>query len=202
MKIYKVNEFAKRIGKSTNTLRRWDREGTLQAKRHPSGHRYYEESDIHAVLGYKEEKRKIIVYCRVSSNNQKDDLKSQEEATRIFCLGSGIAVDEWISEIGSGLNFKRKKFLDLMFRISRGEVSQLIVAHKDRLCRFGFDFFLNLAKENDCKVVIINQEQLSPQQEMVEDLMAIIHVFSCRLYGLRKYKKKVKEIILEKDESN
>jgi len=99
----------------------------------------------------------------------------------LFCLLSGITVDDWIQEIGGGMNFKRKKFLTLMSRIQKGEVAKLLIAHKDRLCRFGFDYFLFLAKEKGCEIVVVNQESLSPQQEMVEDLMAIIHTFSCRL---------------------
>lgn len=117
--------------------------------------------------------------------------KSEEQ----FCLNGGIPVDEWIQEVGGGMNFKRKKFLSLMSRISAGEIKSLLVAHKDRLCRFGFDFFEYMATENGCEIKVVNQESLSPQQEMVEDLMAIIHTFSCRLYGLRKYKKKIKTMI-------
>ncbi len=201
-KIYRIDEFAKRVGKGKSTLRKWDNEGLLPAKRTPGGQRYYDELDVRKILGYDESSRKTIVYCRVSSHSQKDDLHSQEEATRQFCLGGGIAVDEWVSEIGSGLNFKRKKFLNLMSRIYRGEIQQLIIAHKDRLCRFGFDYFQYMADENGCKLLVINQEQLSPQQEMVEDLMAIIHVFSCRLYGLRRYKNKIKEVVMNESNSN
>lgn len=196
-KIYKINEFGKRIGKSTSTLRRWDTEGRLIAKRTPTGQRYYDESDVRKILGIKDVERKIIVYCRVSSYNQKDDLKSQVTAMEQFCLNGGIAVDEWIQEIGGGMNFKRKKFLSLMSRIATGDIKTLLVAHKDRLCRFGFDFFEHMATENGCEIKVVNQESLSPQQEMIEDLMAIIHTFSCRLYGLRKYKKKIKEVIEE-----
>ncbi len=196
-KIYKTNEFGKRIGKSTSTLRRWDTEGRLIAKRTPTGQRYYDESDVRKILGIKDVERKIIVYCRVSSYNQKDDLKSQVTAMEQFCLNGGIAVDEWIQEIGGGMNFKRKKFLSLMSRIATGDIKTLLVAHKDRLCRFGFDFFEHMATENGCEIKVVNQESLSPQQEMVEDLMAIINTFSCRLYGLRKYKKKIKEVIEE-----
>ena len=141
-----------------------------------------------------DEQKKTIVYCRVSSRGQLPDLKSQVEAMRQFCLGAGIAVDEWISEIGGGMNFKRKEFLSLMDRIERGEVSQLNIAHKDRLVRFGFDFFFISAQKHGCKIIVANQEQLSPQQEMVEDLMAIVNCFSSRLYGLRSYKGKIKEV--------
>ena len=96
------------------------------------------------------------------------------------------------------MNFKRKKFLKIMDAIQNGEVSKLLIAHKDRLVRF--EYFEHLAVTNGCELIVVNQESLSPQQEMVEDLMAIIHTFSCRLYGLRKYKKDIKKAII--DESN
>lgn len=174
-KLRRVKEFAERIGKSTSTLRRWDREGKLPAKRSASGHRYYDESDVRKALGYDvaAEQKKTLVYCRVSSRSQLPDLKSQVSAMRQFCLGAGIAVDEWIEEIGGGMNFKRKEFLSLMDRIEQGEISKLIIAHKDRLVRFGFDFFFIFSQKHGCEIVVVNQEQLSPlspQQEMVEDL--------------------------------
>lgn len=192
---YRIHEFAKKIGVSVKTLRRWDMNGKLVAKRTPSNHRYYEEADLRKLYGIKEESRKTVVYCRVSSTRQKNDLESQITAMEQFCLASGIAVDDWIQEIGGGMNFKRQKFLTLMSRIQRGEIAKLLIAHKDRLCRFGFDYFSFLAKENDCEIIVVNQESLSPQQELIEDLMAIIHTFSCRLYGLRKCKKNIKKAI-------
>jgi predicted site-specific integrase-resolvase len=97
-----------------------------------------------------------------------------------------------VQEIGGGMNFKRKHFLSIMDRIQRGEISKLLIAHKDRLMRFGFDLFQHIASENGCEIVVVNQASLSPQQEMVEDLMAIVHTFSCRLYGMRKYKSEIK----------
>lgn len=193
---YRLHEFAKKIGVSANTLRRWDAKGKLIAKRTLSNHRYYDESDLRQLYGITEEDRKTVVYCRVSSTGQKDDLKSQLVAMEKFCLSSGIPIDEWIQEIGGGMNFKRRKFLSMMSRIQNGEISKLLIAHKDRLCRFGFDYFNVMAKENGCEIIIVNHESLSPQQEMVEDLMAIIHTFSCRLYGLRKYKKDLKKAII------
>jgi predicted site-specific integrase-resolvase len=114
-----------------------------------------------------------------------------------YCLSSGIAVDDWVKEIGGGLNFKRKQFLSLMKSIRMGEVEHLLIAHKDRLVRFGFDFIDEFSSWYGCQITVVNQESLSPQQEMVEDLMAIIHCFSCRLYGLRSYKKQLNKIISE-----
>jgi putative resolvase len=189
---YRINEFAKRLGRSTATVRRWEREGKLVAKRLPSGHRYFDESDVRALLGGAPEKKAIVVYCRVSSAGQKDDLASQVAAMETYCRAAAIPVDQWLQEVGGGMNFKRKQFLSIVDRIQRGEIAKLLVAHKDRLMRFGFDLFHHIAAENGCEIVVVNQESLSPQQEMVEDLMAIVHTFSCRLYGMRKYKSQIK----------
>ncbi|MBK7001996.1 MAG: IS607 family transposase [Rhodoferax sp.] len=174
MSNYRINEFAARVGRSVQTIRRWEREGKLTAKRLPSGHRYFDESDVRLLLGGAPDKKSIVVYCRVSSAGQKDDLAAQVAAMQAYCLAGAIPVDEWVQEIG-------------------GEIVKLIVAHKDRLMRFGFDLFSHIAAENGCEIVVANQESLSPQQEMVEDLMAIVHTFSCRLYGMRKYHKVIKE---------
>jgi putative resolvase len=190
---YRINEFAKRVGRSTCTIRRWEKEGKLIAKRLPSGQRYFDESDVRLMMGGAPEKRSTLVYCRVSSAGQKDDLESQIKAMESYCLSSGICVDEWIKEVGGGMNFKRKQFLVLLDRIQRGEVEKLLVAHKDRLVRFGFDLLEHLAQENGCEIIVVNQASLSPEQEMVEDLLAIVHTFSCRLDGMKKYKKQIKE---------
>lgn len=188
MNNYRINKFASRVGRSAQTIRRWEKEGKLIAKRLPSGHRYFDESDVRLILGGAPEKREIIVYCRVSSAGQRDNLAAQVAAMQAYCLAGAIPVDRWIEEIGGGMNFKRKHFLSMVDRIQRGEVKKILIAHKDRLMRFGFDLFSHIASENGCEIVVVNQESLSPQQEMVEDLMAIVHTFSCRLYGMRKYK--------------
>ena len=184
-------EFAKRVGVSVKTLHRWDETGKLPAKRTPSGHRYYTEPDLAVALGNEisKPKRKVVVYTRVSSSAQKPELQNQVLAMEQFCLGKGLVVDEWIDEVGGGLNFKRRKFLKLISNILSGEVEILVVAHKDRLCRFAYDFVEYLASENDCSIIVVNQPSSSPQQELVEDLLSIVHCFSCRLYGQRNYKK-------------
>lgn len=110
-----------------------------------------------------------------------------------FCLSRGLEVTETVREIGGGLNFKRKKFLKLMKSVMRGEVSLIVIAHKDRLCRFAFDFIEYIALENNCEILVANQASLSPHQELVEDLLAIVHCFSCRLYGSRSYSQSIKD---------
>lgn len=119
---------------------------------------------------------------------QKQDLKNQRSVIEDFCIASGKENVEYIEEIGGGLNFRRLKFLRLIDGILSGEISELIIAHKDRLCRFEFELLYHLMEKSNCKITIINSEKLSPEQEMVQDLMTIIHCFSSRLYGLRELK--------------
>ena len=129
MSTYKIGQFAKLVRRTPATIRRWEAEGKIASKRLPSGHRYYDDADLQAVLGVKPERKLTVVYCRVSSRGQKADLQRQLEAMEMWALGSGTAVDEWITEIGGGMNFKRPQFLKLLDRISTGEVGRLIVAH-------------------------------------------------------------------------
>jgi predicted site-specific integrase-resolvase len=140
--------------------------------------------------------RKIVAYCRVSSQAQKPDLKNQREAIERYCLASAKSNVEYVEEVGGGLNFKRKKFLVLLDSLP--ELSEIIIAHKDRLARFGFDLLKHLCEKNNVELTVINIEKLSPEQEMVQDLMTIIHCFSSRLYGLRNYRKIVKDALSAK----
>ena len=190
MKKMSITEFANTLGVIPDTVRRWERSGKLSPERTHGGHRRYTEKDVQNALRLKildKPKRKVI-YCRVSGANQKDDLKSQVEVMELFAIGRGL-ITETITEIGGGMNMSRPKFLKIVTDIINGDIDTVIVAHKDRLARFGFELVENIAKTYGCEIIVVNCEKLSPQQEMVEDLMSIIHMFSCRLYGLRKYKK-------------
>ncbi len=193
--VYRIGEFAERIGRSVSTVRRWESEGRITARRTPTGQRYFDDTDIRCVLqpGFNAATRRTVVYCRVSSPGQKDDLASQVASMERFCLARGLAVDEWISEIGGGMNLRREKFLAVMDAIENGDIGVLVVAHKDRLARFGFDYIEHVATRNGCQLIVANQESLSPQQELVEDLLAIVHTFSCRLDGLRRYEKTLRD---------
>ena len=190
MKIYSPKQFGSLIGRSVNTLQRWDREGVLPAKRSPTNRRYYTHEDYLRVIGQPAAARRLVTYARVSSAGQKGDLKNQREALEAFCLAQGKAIAERLEDVGSGLNYKRKNFLRLMEMVERGEISEIVVAHKDRLVRFGFEWFEKFCRDHGTQIVVMNAESLSPQEEMTKDLLSIIHCFSSRLYGLRKYKKK------------
>jgi len=194
---YTPRDFGALIGRTTNTLQRWDREGILKAHRTPTNRRYYTHEQYLAVVGRKSGARKFVTYCRVSSAAQKKDLASQRIAVEQFCLSLGKAIDYKFEDIGSGLNYNRKNFIHLMEMVERGEVSEIVVAHKDRLVRFGFEWFEKFCYNHGTKILVMNAETLSPEEEMTKDLLAIIHCFSSRLYGLRKYKKKIIEMSKE-----
>lgn len=193
---------AKLLGVSVKTLQRWEREGRLvPVARTDSNRRLYTEAQIREFIGMQNavsEPTRRVAYCRVSSAAQKPDLANQRKVLEEFVVAKGLANVEFVEEIGGGLNFKRKRFLALMDEIGRREIKTLILAHRDRLTRFGFEWFEHFAKVNGCELWVLNQERLSPEQEMVQDLMTIVHCFSSRLYGLKNYRKQLDEA-LKKD---
>ena len=190
--VYSIGKFAKLTGKSISTLQKWDRAGKLHAHRTLTNRRYYTYDQYRQVMGFDNDNtqshKKTVIYARVSSRNQKDDLESQEQFLRQFANARGIIVDNVITDIASGLNYNRKGFNDIMYS---DDIDTVIIAYKDRFVRFGFDWFADNLKRRGINLIVVNNEQLSPQAEMIQDLISIIHVFSCRIYGLRKYKKEI-----------
>lgn len=194
MRNYKPQEFAEMIGVSVKTLQRWDNEGKLKAYRTPTNRRYYTHSQYIGYMGESNTKNgKSVIYARVSSVNQKDDLKNQINFLKQYANAKGIIIDEIYEDIGSGLNYNRKKWNEIIDNSIKGEIKVIIIAHKDRFIRFGYDWFEKFLKSNGTEIIVVNNESVSPEQELVNDLISIIHVFSCRIYGLRKYKKQIKE---------
>ncbi|MBO3462335.1 IS607 family transposase [Aetokthonos hydrillicola Thurmond2011] len=174
-----------KLGVTLRTLLRWDEAGKIKTIKTPNGQRRY---DIDSVINLQPSDKPTILYARVSSRSQKADIERQ-----VQFLVSKYPGCEVIQDIGSGLNFKRKGLLTLLERILSGDVGMVVVTNKDRLCRFGFDLVTWFASRSKCEILVLNNNALSPEREMVEDILAIIQVFSCRLYGLRKYKQKIKE---------
>ena len=189
----RLNEMAKRLNVSVKTLQRWDREGILVAKRTPTDRRYYTEDQYLEYIGSStKSKRKTIAYARVLSANQKDNLRNQITFIRNYVNAKGEILDDVIEDIGSGLNYNRKHWNDLLLnQIPKGEIEKIYITYKDRFVRFGFDWFERFCNHYNCEIVVINNPDTSPQKELVDDLISIIHVFSCRIYGLRKYKKDI-----------
>jgi predicted site-specific integrase-resolvase len=198
---YSPQEFGQLIGRKTKTLQKWDREGKLKAHRSPTTNRRYYTHDQY--LQYRglvaQEQGVTIVYTRVSGVAQKPDLANQIEALETYCQQHAITVDEWLSDIGSGLNYKRKQFNRLMELVELGQVRRIVIAHKDRFVRFGYGYFEAFCQRHKTEIIVMNGEEMSPEQELVQDLIAIITVFGARLHGLRSYKKAIKDAALQKN---
>ena len=192
MTIYKPKEMAEKLNVTVRTLQRWDNTGKLPAKRSPTNRRYYTDDQLLQFLGKPRDNRKVIAYARVSTYGQKDDLKDQVVFIRQYANGKGIILDEVITDIGSGLNYNRRKWNQLLHDVEKGKIKTIFITYKDRFIRFGYDWFERFCNEHDTKIVVLNNPDTSPSRELVDDVISIIHVFSCRLYGLRKYKNKIK----------
>ena len=199
-KYYSINEFSKILGVSAQTLRNWDNSGKLHPHHTSSnGYRYYSHEQLNQVMNIKPSLDRITIgYCRVSSNKQKDDLERQIENMKLYHTANGKPF-EIISDIGSGMNDKKKGLKELIKRISQNKVEKVVVLYEDRLLRFGFALVEYIASLYHCEIEIIDNTEQSEQQELVEDLVQIITVFSCKLEGKRanKARKLVKELIEE-----
>ena len=192
---YKPKDFAELLGVSVKTLQRWDRDGILKANRTPTDRRYYTYDQYLQFKGIQTENdiRDTVIYARVSTRNQKGDLQNQVEFLKQFCNAKGIIVNQCIEDFGSGLNYNRKKWNKLLDEVMENKIKTIVISNKDRFVRFGYDWFEKFCEKFNTKIIIVNNETLSPNEELVQDIINILHVFSCRLYGLRKYKNQIKE---------
>lgn len=192
---YKPKDFAELIGVSVKTLQRWDRDGILKANRTPTDRRYYTYDQYLQFKGIQVENdiRDTVIYARVSTRNQKDDLQNQVEFLKQFCNAKGIIVNQCIEDFGSGLNYNRKKWNKLLDEVMENKIKTIVISNKDRFIRFGYDWFEIFCEKFNTKIIIVNNETLSPNEELVQDIISILHVFSCKLYGLRKYKNRIKK---------
>ena len=187
---YKPKDFAELLGVSVKTLQRWDRDGILKANRTPTNRRYYTYDQYLQFKGIQTENdiRDTVIYARVSTRNQKDDLQNQVEFLKQFCNAKGMIVNQCIEDFGSGLNYNRKKWNKLLDEVMENKIKTIVISNKDRFVRFGYDWFEKFCEKFNTKIIIVNNETLSPNEELVQDIISILHVFSCRLYGFRKYK--------------
>ena len=192
---YKPKDFAKLLGVTVGTLQRWDRENILKANRSPTNRRYYTYDQYLEFKGIKKQNdsRDVVIYARVSTQNQKDDLKNQVSFLRQFCNSRGMIVNQCIEDYGSGLNYNRKEWNKLLDAVMEGKIKTIVISNKDRFIRFGYDWFEKFCLKFNTEIIVVNNEDLSPNEELVQDIVSILHVFSCRLYGLRKYKNKIQE---------
>ena len=188
-----IGKAAKKVGVTVDTLRRWEREGKIFSERTSGGHRRYDLEQIETYVFNKENKNieKIAVgYARVSTPNKKDDLERQKQVLELYCAAKGWKY-KIIDDIGSGLNYDKKGLKELIYLIETNQIHSLVLNYKDRLLRFGSEIIFELCRLHHVEVVILNEdEQKSYEEELVDDVLAIITVFSAKLYGSRSHKNK------------
>ncbi len=182
-----IQEAADLLGVSTNTLRRWETEGKITSERTVGGHRRYQVSDL---LNHESDASLTIAYARVSSRDQKTDLERQIMMLEVYCTNHGWSY-EIISDLGSGMNYRKKGLIRLLKLITTYQVERLVLSHKDRLLRFGAELIFSLCQQFGVEVVIINRSENSTfEEDLANDVLEIITVFSARLYGSRSHKNK------------
>ena len=188
MKYYSAKSVRLMLGVTAQTLRNWDREGKLKpAYVKSNGYRYYSEEQI---LSYTQERKtkknlNIIGYARVSNKKQIDDLERQKENLSKY-IDNKYGEHEIITDIGSGINYEKPGLKKLIEKINKKEVDLIVVLYKDRLLRYGFELVEYFAKLNNVKIDIVDGNDKTEEQELVEDLVQIITVFSCKIQGKRK----------------
>ena len=187
--MYSIGKFSQLIGKSVYTLRVWEKNGKLiPAYRTKGNQRMYSEAQLNEVLQIQAPSNKINVgYVRVSTNHQKDDLQRQYEMMELYLSKQGEEF-KIIRDIGSGINYKKAGLKELLKLISNNQVDKLFISFKDRLVRFGFELIEEICNLHNVKIVVINSsEDKIDEQEMIEDIMNIIHIFSCKMNGKRSH---------------
>jgi excisionase family DNA binding protein len=178
-------EAADLLGVATRTLLRWEEKGKITPRRTEGGHRRY---DIYDLLGTKTDATLTLGYARVSSHDQKRDLNRQVTVLEAYCAKHGWDF-EIIQDLGSGMNYKKKGLVRLIKLITTYQVERLVLTHKDRLLRFGSDLIFYLCEQFGTEVIIIKRsEDSSFEEDLAQDVLEIITVFSARLYGSRSIK--------------
>lgn len=197
----KANEVLAVLRVTRPTLARYVKEGLIKAELLPTGRYDYDEESVYKFLN-KNVDRKTVLYCRVSTSKQKNDLKNQEELLKQFCFSNGMKVNAIYKDIASGIDFeKRKDFFAMLDEIIAGKVDTVVITYKDRLSRVGFNLFSYLFKKYNCKIVVVSEigSTKLDSEEIFEEIVSLLHCYSMKLYSNRRIKK-LKELITDGDE--
>jgi putative resolvase len=186
-KLYTLKEAKELLGVTTRTIQRWDKEGKIRVVRTVGGRRRIPESEIKRILGLKEE-RVVVGYARVSSTTQKDDLERQKQLIRRYAKDRSYGEIQILSDVGPGLNEKRRGFLSLLEMVTERKISRVIIVYEDRLTRFGFETLRKMFQAFGTEIEVINSGEKTPQGELVEDLITVVSHFAGKLYGMRSHK--------------
>ena len=188
-RLVSIGPAAEALGVSISTLRRWEANGKIIPGRTTSGHRRYDLAKLQPERVFAApDERRTVAYARVSSHDQKDDLERQKQVLELYCAKQGWTF-EVVSDLGSGMNYRKKGLKRLLDDIVEGKVGRLVLTHKDRLLRFGAELVFAICEARQVEVVIINQgEDTTFEEDLAKDVLEIITVFSARLYGSRSRK--------------
>lgn len=193
MQLISIGKFAKKVGLTTASLRRMHQSGEcIPYHVTKGGTRYYSLDQLKDFSTADKKEKLVIGYCRASTSSQKDDLETQINNVKSYMYAKGYNF-EIISDIGSGINYKKKGLQELLDKINDQKISKIVVLYKDRLIRFGFELIEYLCKINNIEIEIIDNTKQNEEQELSDDLIQIVTVFAGQLYGQRS--KKTKQLI-------
>jgi putative resolvase len=195
----KSGEVLKTLRISRGTLHNYVKQGLIKTKPLPHGRFDYDKESVYSIINT--EKRKTIIYARVSTPKQKKDLENQIELIKKYCFSKGIQVDSVYQDVASGINFeKRKDFFKLLDLVVENKVERIIITYKDRLSRVGFELFSYLFKNFGCEIEVISEvgSLKLDSQEVFEEIVSLLHCYSMKLYSKRKVNK-IKSVLSEKD---
>ena len=187
---------------NATTLKKWKDTGLLKYKKLSSKKILYDIDSISTENKILDKQN--VIYARVSNTKQYEDLQMQIEIIKKYCLSNGIIINKIYQDIASGMNENRKDFNILINDVISGKINKIYISFKDRLTRFGFDYFKNLFAKYDTQIIVLDELEESSktfQDELTEDLISIIHHFSMKLYSNRRKKFKAIENLIKNEEN-
>jgi len=192
-RLIKISKLAKDLGVTKATLYNWRLAGKISFIKSVTGLNYVNIDTYNSFLGIKDREKKTVIYCRVSSTVNKKNLETQKERLVNYCNAKGYKVYKVIEEFGSGINDKRPKLENLL---KSQNFTRLVVEHKDRLTRFGFNYIETLLNYNNIDIEVINNVD-TDKEDIIQDFVSIITSYCARIYGQRRSKRKTEKLIEE-----
>jgi predicted site-specific integrase-resolvase len=187
-----IGKIATLFGVTAQTIiRNWEKQGILKSERTAGNHRRFDLHEIEKSKGnYKEEEKTTVLYSRVSSHDQKEDLTRQTEELKKYCASRKIEKYEVIEDLGSGINYQKRGLKKLIRQIMFGTVARIVITYKDRLVRFGSEILYQICKWKNVEIVVLQQDtEKRFEAKLVEDVLAILTVYSSKIYGRRSHSK-------------
>lgn len=182
----KSNKVLKLLNITRTTLCSYVKKGIVKATMKPNGMYDYDSNSVYGLLGI--ENRETVIYGRVSTSAQKQDLQNQLDSLVSFANSNGFKINHIYSDIASGMNFDRKQFKTMIHDVINHKISNILISHKDRFTRISFDMWNELCNEFDCNIIVMNNEE-DDDRGIFYDIISLLHCFSMRMYSKRRRKK-------------